>query len=114
MDPTTAFPITMASAPSHAVARAPQLIRHGSYALRPALGPRPGGMPAVLAGRVHRQVDVAGHGPILVVLVVGYTAVTLLRAATREQVGGKSEDAPDRRRPRGETRWKPALRHQVR
>jgi hypothetical protein len=31
---------------------------------------------------------------ILVVVVVGYTAISLLRAAAREQVRNTSEDAP--------------------
>jgi hypothetical protein len=51
-------------------------------------------MPAVLAAAFIVKSMSLDTVRILVVLVVGYTAITLLRAATREQVGGKSEDAP--------------------
>jgi uncharacterized membrane protein YfcA len=71
-----------------------QSIRHGSYALRPALGLALGGMPAVLAAAFIVKSMSLDTVRILVVLVVGYTAVTLLRAAVREQVGRTSEDAP--------------------
>ena len=57
-------------------------------------GSRIGGMPAVLAAAFIVKSMSLDTVRILVVLVVGYTAVTLLRAAAREQVGGTSEDAP--------------------
>jgi uncharacterized membrane protein YfcA len=94
MDPTTAFPIMMGSCAFLMPIASTQFIRHGSYALRPALGLALGGMPAVLAAAFIVKSMSLDTVRILVVLVVGYTAVTLLRAAAREQVGGTSEDAP--------------------
>jgi uncharacterized membrane protein YfcA len=94
MDPTTAFPIMMGSCAFLMPVASTQFIRHGSYALRPALGLALGGMPAVLAAAFIVKSMSLDTVRILVVLVVGYTAVTLLRAAAREQVRGKSEDAP--------------------
>jgi uncharacterized membrane protein YfcA len=94
MDPTTAFPIMMGSCAFLMPVASTQFIRHGSYALRPALGLALGGMPAVLAAAFIVKSMSLDTVRILVVLVVGYTAVTLLRAAVREQVGGTSEDAP--------------------
>jgi len=94
MDPTTAFPIMMGSCAFLMPIASTQFVRHGAYALRPALGLALGGMPAVLAAAFIVKSMSLDTVRILVVLVVGYTAVTLLRAAAREQVGGKSEDAP--------------------
>jgi uncharacterized membrane protein YfcA len=94
MDPTTAFPIMMGSCAFLMPVASTQFIRHGSYALRPALGLALGGMPAVLAAAFIVKSMSLDTVRILVVLVVGYTAVTLLRAAAREHVGGTSEDAP--------------------
>jgi uncharacterized membrane protein YfcA len=94
MDPTTAFPIMMGSCAFLMPVASTQFVRHGAYALRPALGLALGGMPAVLAAAFIVKSMSLDTVRILVVLVVGYTAVTLLRAAVREQVGGTSEDAP--------------------
>jgi uncharacterized membrane protein YfcA len=94
MDPTTAFPIMMGSCAFLMPIASTQFVRHGAYAMRPALGLALGGMPAVLAAAFIVKSMSLDTVRILVVLVVGYTAVTLLRAAAREQVGGTSEDAP--------------------
>jgi len=94
MDPTTAFPIMMGSCAFLMPVASTQFIRHGSYALRPALGLALGGIPAVLAAAFIVKSMSLDTVRILVVLVVGYTAVTLLRAAARAPVGGTSEDAP--------------------
>jgi uncharacterized membrane protein YfcA len=94
MDPTTAFPIMMGSCAFLMPVASTQFIRNGAYALRPALGLALGGMPAVLAAAFIVKSMSLDTVRILVVLVVGYTAVTLLRAAARAPVGGTSEDAP--------------------
>ncbi len=94
MDPTTAFPIMMGSCAFLMPIASTQFVRHGAYAMRPALGLALGGMPAVLAAAFIVKSMSLDTVRILVVLVVGYTAVTLLRAAAREQVSGTSEDAP--------------------
>ncbi len=93
MDPTTAFPIMMGSCAFLMPIASTQFIRHGSYAMRPALGLALGGMPAVVAAAFIVKSMSLDTVRILVVLVVGYTAISLLRAAAREQVGGTSEDA---------------------
>jgi uncharacterized membrane protein YfcA len=94
MEPITAFPIMMGSCAFLMPVASTQFIRHGSYALRPALGLALGGMPAVLAAAFIVKSMSLDTVRILVVLVVGYTAITLLRAAAREQVRGTAEDAP--------------------
>ena len=94
MDPTTAFPIMMGSCAFLMPVASTQFVRHGSYALRPALGLAIGGAPAVLAAAFIVKSMSLDTVRILVVLVVGYTAVTLLRDGVREQVGNTSEDAP--------------------
>jgi uncharacterized membrane protein YfcA len=94
MDPTTAFPIMMGSCAFLMPIASTQFVRHGAYALRPALGLALGGAPAVLAAAFIVKALSLDTVRILVVLVVGYTAVTLLRAAFREQMNGRSQDAP--------------------
>ena len=93
MDPTTAFPIMMGSCAFLMPVASTQFVRHGAYALRPALGLALGGMPAVLAAAFIVKSMSLDTVRILVVLVVGYTAITLLRAAARDQVGRTSENA---------------------
>ncbi|HEY4588284.1 MAG TPA: sulfite exporter TauE/SafE family protein, partial [Thermoanaerobaculia bacterium] len=88
MSPQSAFPIMMGSCAFLMPVASTQFIRHGSYALRPALGLALGGMPAVLAAAFIVKSMSLDTVRILVVLVVSYTAVTLLRAAAREQMGG--------------------------
>jgi uncharacterized membrane protein YfcA len=94
MDPTTAFPIMMGSCAFLMPIASAQFIRHRSYALRPALGLTLGGIPAALGAAFIVKSMSLDTVRILVLVVVGYTAVTLLRAAFREQVGATSEDAP--------------------
>jgi uncharacterized membrane protein YfcA len=94
MDPTTAFPIMMGSCAFLMPVASTQFVRHGAYALRPALGLALGGAPAVLAAAFIVKSLSLDTVRILVVLVVGYTAITLLRAASREQMRGTSQDAP--------------------
>jgi uncharacterized membrane protein YfcA len=94
MDPTTAFPIMMGSCAFLMPVASTQFVRHGAYALRPALGLAIGGAPAVLAAAFIVKSMSLDMVRILVVLVVTYTAITLLRAASREQMRGTSQDAP--------------------
>jgi uncharacterized membrane protein YfcA len=94
MDPTTAFPIMMGSCAFLMPVASTQFVSRGAYALRPSLGLALGGMPAVLAAAFIVKSMSLDTVRILVVAVVGYTAVTLLRAAVREQVSSTSEDAP--------------------
>jgi uncharacterized membrane protein YfcA len=95
MEQTTAFPIMMGSCAFLMPVASAQFVRLGAYALRPALGLALGGMPAVLAAAFIVKSMSLDTVRILVVIVVGYTAITLLRAAARDQVAGASENASE-------------------
>ncbi|MDZ4674541.1 MAG: sulfite exporter TauE/SafE family protein [Gemmatimonadota bacterium] len=85
MNPTAAFPIMMGSGAFLMPAGSTRFIRSGSYNVRAALGLALGGIPAVLlAAFIVGSLDLY-YVRWLVVLVVLYTAVSLLRAATFER-----------------------------
>ena len=85
MDPRAAFPIMMGSGAFAGIVAAMRFVRSGRYDARAALGLTLGGIPAVLiAVWLVRSLplDVVRWGVITVVL---YTAVTLLRSASKER-----------------------------
>ena len=85
MNPTAAFPIMMGSCAFLMPMASVQFIRKEKYDLRAAVGLAIGGVPAVLiAALIVRSLPLA-YVRWLVVVVVVYAAVSLLRAAAREQ-----------------------------
>jgi uncharacterized membrane protein YfcA len=81
MNPTAAFPIMMGSCAFLMPVASLRFIKEKSYSFRPSLGLALGGIPAVLvAALIVKSLDVKTVR-WLVVVVVLYTAVTLLRAA---------------------------------
>lgn len=85
MNPLAAFPIMMGSCAFLMPVASLRFIKEKSYSFRPSLGLAIGGIPAVLvAALIVKSLDVKTVR-WLVVVVVLYTAITLLRAAmTRE------------------------------
>lgn len=85
MNPKAAFPIMMGSCAFLMPTGSTQFIRKGSYNLRAALGLALGGIPAVLiAAFIVKSLDLY-YVRWLVVIVVIYTALSLLRAALAER-----------------------------
>ncbi|MEP7273954.1 MAG: sulfite exporter TauE/SafE family protein [Acidobacteriota bacterium] len=85
MNPKAAFPIMMGSCAFLMPTGSTQFIRKGTYDVRAALGLAMGGIPAVfLAAFVIKSLDLY-YVRWLVVLVVIYTAITLLRSAYIER-----------------------------
>jgi hypothetical protein len=85
MDPRAAFPIMMGSCAFLMPVGSTQFIRKGSYNLRAALGLALGGIPAVLiAAFIVKSLDLY-YVRWLVVIVVVYTAISLLRSAMVER-----------------------------
>jgi uncharacterized membrane protein YfcA len=85
MDPKAAFPIMMGSCAFLMPVGSMRFIREGRYALPAARGLATGGLPAVLlAAYVVRELPLRAMR-WLVIAVVVYTAVALLRAASRER-----------------------------
>lgn len=83
MNPTAAFPIMMGACAFLMPVASMRFVRKGRYSLRPALGLTLGGVPGVLlAAFIVRSLDVATVR-WLVVVVVLYTAMSMLVAATR-------------------------------
>jgi uncharacterized membrane protein YfcA len=83
MNPTAAFPIMMGACAFLMPVASMRFVRKGRYSLRPALGLTLGGVPGVLlAAFIVRSLDLATVR-WLVVVVVLYTAVSMLVAATR-------------------------------
>ena len=81
MNPTTAFPIMMGSCAFLMPVASIRFIKKGSYSLRPALGLTVGGVPAVLiAAFIVKSLPLTAVR-WLVVVVVLYTAITMLRSA---------------------------------
>ena len=81
MNPTAAFPIMMGSCAFLMPVGSIRFVRANAYALRPALGLVLGGIPAALIAAL-----IVGNLPIdyvrwLVVVVVTYTAISMLRSA---------------------------------
>jgi uncharacterized membrane protein YfcA len=85
MNPKAAFPIMMGSCAFLMPTGSTQFIRKGSYNLRAALGLALGGIPAVLiAAYLVKSMDLY-YVRWLVVVVVIYTALSLLRSAMVER-----------------------------
>jgi uncharacterized membrane protein YfcA len=86
MNPVTSFPIMMGSCAFLMPVGSTRFVRANAYALRPALGLVLGGIPAVLIATY-----IVGSLPIdyvrwLVVVVVTYTAISMLRSARAHAV----------------------------
>jgi uncharacterized membrane protein YfcA len=85
MDPKAAFPIMMGSCAFLMPVGSMRFIREGRYALKASVGLALGGIPAVLlAAYVVRELPLSAVRWLVIVVVV-YTAVSLLRAAQRER-----------------------------
>ena len=85
MNPKAAFPIMMGSCAFLMPVGSAQFIRKGSYNLRAALGLALGGIPAVLiAAYIVKELDLK-YVMGLVVVVVVYTAISMLRSAMVER-----------------------------
>jgi uncharacterized membrane protein YfcA len=88
MDPRAAFPIMMGSCAFLMPVASARFTRAGSFHLKAALGLALGGIPAVLlAAFVVKSLTLTAVR-WLVVVVVAYTAWTMLRAASRERLAG--------------------------
>jgi uncharacterized membrane protein YfcA len=85
MNPTAAFPIMMNSCAFLMPIGSLRFIREQSYSLRVALGLALGGVPAVLIAAYIVQSLPLGTVRWLVIVVVLYTAVTLLLSAMKSQ-----------------------------
>lgn len=84
MDPRAAFPIMMGSCAFLMPVGSVRFVRKNAYALRPALGLAVGGIPAVLiAAYIVRELPLAAIRWLVVVVVV-YTAITMLRSAMQD------------------------------
>jgi uncharacterized membrane protein YfcA len=85
MRETTAFPIMMGSCAFLMPISSAQFIRKGSYDLKAALGLAIGGIPAALiAGLIVKSLPL-DYVKWLVIIVVVYTAATMLRSAILER-----------------------------
>jgi uncharacterized membrane protein YfcA len=85
MNPLAAFPIMMGSCAFLMPVGSAQFVRKGSYNLRAALGLALGGIPAVLiAALIIKNLDLY-YVKWLVVVVVIYTAASMLRSAIVER-----------------------------
>jgi uncharacterized membrane protein YfcA len=83
MNPRTAFPIMMGACAFLMPVASIRFIRAGSYAVRPALGLALGGIPAVLlAAYIVKELPLTWVRWLVVVVVV-YTAISLLRSARK-------------------------------
>jgi len=81
MSPKVAFPIMMGSCAFLMPVGSMRFVREDAYALRPALGLAIGGVPGVLLAAYIVKSLPLGAVRWLVIVVVVYTAMTLLRAA---------------------------------
>lgn len=101
MAPTTAFPIMMGSCAFLMPVASARFIRKSSYDLRAALGLALGGIPAVLIAAFIVKALPLSAVRWLVVVVVVFTAITMLRSAmSRQRVNaeqGAPPNDPDRR-----------------
>lgn len=85
LNPTSAFPIMMGSCAFLMPVASIRFIRAGSYSPRAALGLLVGGIPAVLiAAFIVKSLPLTAVR-YLVVIVVLYTSINLIRAASRER-----------------------------
>jgi len=85
MDPKAAFPIMMGACAFLMPVASIQFLRKGSYSQRPALGLTLGGIPGVLGAAFIVKEMKLEYVRWLVVLVVLYTAATMLRSAMRKE-----------------------------
>lgn len=93
MNPKAAFPIMMGSCAFLMPTGSTQFIRKDKYNLRAALGLALGGIPAVLiAAFIVKSLDLY-YVRWLVVIVVVYTALSLLRAAVGKESGNGESGA---------------------
>ena len=91
MNPTAAFPIMMGSCAFLMPVGSLRFIREGAYSLRNALGLAIGGFPGVLvAAYIVKSLDL-NMVRWLVIVVVLYTAVTMLMAASAERTSSANE-----------------------
>jgi uncharacterized membrane protein YfcA len=81
MSPKAAFPIMMGSCAFLMPVGSLRFIRKDAYSLRPALGLAVGGVPGVLLAAFIVKSLPLGAVRWLVIVVVVYTAITLLRSA---------------------------------
>jgi uncharacterized membrane protein YfcA len=85
MNPRAAFPIMMGSCAFLMPVASAKFLQAGKYSLRPALGLALGGVPAVLiAALIVKELPLT-YVRWLVVIVVLYTAVSMLRSAKTEK-----------------------------
>jgi uncharacterized membrane protein YfcA len=85
MNPRAAFPIMMGSCAFLMPVASIKFLQAGKYSIKPALGLALGGIPAVLiAALIVKELPLT-YVRWLVVIVVLYTAVSMLRSATREK-----------------------------
>lgn len=85
MNPRAAFPIMMGSCAFLMPVASAKFLQAGKYSLRPALGLAIGGVPAVLiAALIVKELPLT-YVRWLVVIVVLYTAVSMLRSAKTEK-----------------------------
>jgi uncharacterized membrane protein YfcA len=85
MNPTTAFPVMMGSCAFLMPVGSLRFVREGSYSLPAALGLALGGVPAVLiAAYMVKSLNLVTVR-WLVIVVVLYTAVTMLLSAAKEE-----------------------------
>jgi uncharacterized membrane protein YfcA len=84
MSPKVAFPIMMGSCAFLMPVGSMRFIREDAYSLRPALGLALGGVPGVLLAAYIVKSLPLGAVRWLVIVVVVYTALTLLRAASSQ------------------------------
>jgi uncharacterized membrane protein YfcA len=90
MNPRAAFPIMMGSCAFLMPVASAKFLQAGKYSLRPALGLALGGIPAVLiAALIVKELPLT-YVRWLVVIVVLYTAVSMLRSAKTEKASEPS------------------------
>jgi uncharacterized membrane protein YfcA len=88
MNPKAAFPIMMGSCAFLMPIASIRFVKFDAYALRAALGLAIGGIPGVLiAAYIVKQMDLTTVR-WLVIVVVAYTAFTMLRSAYLERATG--------------------------
>jgi uncharacterized membrane protein YfcA len=85
MSPTTAFPIMMGSCAFLMPVGSLRFVRANAYDLKVAVGLALGGLPAVLVAAYLVKSLPLSAVRWLVIMVVVYTAITMLRAAMREK-----------------------------
>jgi uncharacterized membrane protein YfcA len=94
MAPTAAFPIMMGSCAFLMPVSSAQFVRKGAYNLRAAIGLAIGGIPAVLIAAFIVKALPLDAVRWLVILVVIYTAITMLRSAIKERQQDASQESP--------------------